>query len=221
MNKITILIMTLLLIFSLSACGGTDRTEPQNSSDVAVADNTDNGNPQNFPDVAPAGNTDSSIDEGTVKDGSEPQKPLQGDADGAPTGEPTAHNSDDEETSTADNIVALAESLIGAEYEWGAAGPDTFDNSGFVYYCFKENGIELPRKTKEMIAAGTAVEPEDLLPGDLVFFTYNEDGSASYVGIYIGEGQFIAENNENSPVCLHDLTLDYYIKIYVGARRYF
>jgi cell wall-associated NlpC family hydrolase len=54
-----------------------------------------------------------------------------------------------------------------------------------------------------------------------VFFTYNDDRSASYVGIYMGDGQFIAENNEDSPVCLHDMTLDYYMNIYVGARRYF
>ncbi len=147
--------------------------------------------------------------------------PVQGDDDGETAEEPAASNGDDEETSTAGSIVALAESLIGAEYEWGAAGPDTFDNSGFVYYCFKENGITLPRKTADMFASGTAVEPEDLLPGDLVFFTYNEDRSASYVGIYIGDGQFVAENNENSPVCIHDMTLDYFVEIYVGARRYF
>ena len=147
--------------------------------------------------------------------------PVQGDADEESAEELTVDSGDNEGISTADSIVALAESLIGAEYEWGAAGPDTFDNSGFVYYCFYENGITLPRKTADMFAAGTAVELEDLMPGDLVFFTYNEDRSASYVGIYIGDGEFIAENNENSPVCIHDMTLDYYVDIYVGARRYF
>ena len=150
--------------------------------------------------------------------------PLQGDADGETgekPGEEPAAGGDAEEASAADRIVSLAESLIGAEYEWGAAGPDTFDNSGFAYYCFSENGINVPRRTQEMFAAGTAVEQEDLLPGDLVFFTYNEDQSASYVGIYVGGGQFIAENNESSPVCAYDMTLDYFTQIYVGARRYF
>ena len=147
--------------------------------------------------------------------------PLQGDEDGASDEEiPAADNGADVENSTADSVAALAQSLIGAEYEWGAVGPDTFDNSGFVYYCFKESGITLPRKTADMFASGTAVEQEDLLPGDLVFFTYNEDESASYVGIYIGDGQFVAENNEDSPVCIHDMTLDYYTQIYIGARRY-
>jgi cell wall-associated NlpC family hydrolase len=70
-----------------------------------------------------------------------------------------------------------------------------------------------------MFTAGTAVESEDLLPGDLVFFTYNEDKSASYVGIYLGDGQFIAENNEKQPVRIQDMTLDYYKEIYIGARR--
>ena len=170
------------------------------------------------------------VDSGATRDNllllaEELYNPVQGDADGASdeeeTEEQAVNNDDAEEMTTADSIVALAQSLIGAEYEWGAEGPDTFDNSGFVYYCFTENGVSIPRKTTDMYDAGTVVEVEDLLPGDLVFFTYNEDKSASYVGIYIGDGQFIAENNEDSPVCIHDMTLNYYVEIYIGARRYF
>ncbi len=80
--------------------------------------------------------------------------PLQGDAGGEPAGEPAADPGDEEGISTADGIVALAESLIGAEYEWGATGPDTFDNSGFAYYCFKENGITLRGKRRICLHRG-------------------------------------------------------------------
>ena len=124
-----------------------------------------------------------------------------------------------EETQTAASVVTLAQSLIGAPFEWGATGPDTFDNSGFVYYCFAQNGVTVPRMTADMAKDGLAVEQADLLPGDLVFFSY-DGGDPSYVGIYIGDGKFIAENNEDSPVCTHDMTLSYYQDIYVCARRY-
>ncbi len=219
-NKITSFFIALMLLLSLSACGGSGGREPKTTPDAAETDNTDAGEQQEPSDTPAADNTDESIDDADEED---PQDSAEIDIppqSAEPTAEQPVASGGDEETTTADSVVALAQSLIGAAYEWGAAGPDTFDNSGFVYYCFKENGITLPRKTSEMFASGTPVEQEDLLPGDLVFFTYNDDRSASYVGIYIGGGQFIAENNEDRPVSIHDMTLDYYTKIYVGARRY-
>jgi cell wall-associated NlpC family hydrolase len=123
-------------------------------------------------------------------------------------------------TDTASAILELARSLVGAPYEWGASGPDTFDNSGFVWYCFTENGVEIPRRTSEMFEAGTSVEQENLLPGDLVFFTYNEDGSVSYVALYLGDGQMIAENNVDKPVKIMDMTTEYFQSRFVGARRF-
>ena len=232
--RITAFIITLMLILTIYACGGNeqkispdtvtagaDSGGQKSSADAAVTDAM-GGSEQQKPAETTAGDSiDTSIDgadEGSpaVSPEIETSPPVD-----EPSGEPAEAPGGGEEMTTADSIVALAQSLIGAEYEWGAAGPDKFDNSGFVYYCFKENGITLPRKTSEMFASGTPVEREDLLPGDLVFFTYNEDRSASYVGIYLGDGRFIAENNEDRPVSIHDMTLDYYTKIYVGARRYF
>lgn len=120
----------------------------------------------------------------------------------------------------AEKICQLAKSKVGAEYVYGGAGPDTFDNSGFVYYCFKENGIDIARRTTQMYEGGTPVAQDDLQPGDVVFFTYEDDRSPSYVGIYLGDGQFIAENREGVPVTIMDMTTKYFQDIYIGARRY-
>ncbi len=222
-KQIPIFIMTLMLVLSLCACGGADGSEPQNITPSAPADNSGGGVDEAIPDNTDASSNGATTDNPDVSNevGTPPDIPqLSEEPSEEPSESPVMASGDDHETSSVNSVVALAESLIGAEFEWGAAGPDTFDNSGFAYYCFKENGITIPRKTVEMFASGTAVEREDLLPGDLVFFTYNDDRSASYVGIYMGDGQFIAENNEDSPVCIHDMTLDYYTKIYIGARRY-
>ena len=122
-------------------------------------------------------------------------------------------------SSTAEAIVELAKSLEGAAFEWGASGPDTFDNSGFVCYCFAQNGVIVPRITSDMLSDGLNVERESLLPGDLVFFSF--DGSTpNYVGIYIGDGKFIAENSEESPVAVRDMSAGYYSSLFVCARRY-
>ena len=130
-------------------------------------------------------------------------------------------SAEDPNKSVAEKICALAQTKIGAEFESGGTGPNTFDNSGFVYWCFKENGISIPRRTTEMYKGGTEISSQsDLKPGDLVFFTYEEDRSASYVGIYLGGGKFIAESKPGNPVKIMDLNSSYWSSIYIGARRY-
>ncbi|MBQ9980843.1 MAG: C40 family peptidase, partial [Oscillospiraceae bacterium] len=82
------------------------------------------------------------------------------------------------------------------------------------------NGVEVGRTTGEIYAKGTEVAKEDILPGDVLFFTYSDDGSATYCGIYVGDGVFIAANNEDSPVSQIDFTDNHYQQRFVGARRY-
>lgn len=117
-------------------------------------------------------------------------------------------------------VAALAKSLVGTPFRLGAAGPDAFDNSGFLVYCYQHFGIPLPRKTGEIAKAGTAVERADLQPGDAVFFYNDTPGAAQYAGIYIGDGRFVSCNNEDSPTKIQDLRLPYFTQHYVGARRF-
>lgn len=127
----------------------------------------------------------------------------------APSGEPTGHP-----------VADLARTLIGTTFEVGASGPTTFDNSGFVYYCFKQNGITLPRRTTGMFQTGSPVEKSGLQPGDAVFFSLDDSGEATFTGIYVGNDQFISCNNENSPTKLQSLKSGYFAERYIGARRY-
>ena len=61
--------------------------------------------------------------------------------------------------------------MIVKPFKMGGIGPDEFDNSGFIYYCFKESGVAVPRLTGDLYKAGTAVEKADLKPGDVVFLS--------------------------------------------------
>ena len=117
-------------------------------------------------------------------------------------------------------MAALAKTLIDKPFELGAAGPDKFDNSGLVYYCFQQNGIDIPRRTSDMFKAGTAVEMEDLQPGDVVFYYMETEGNAEYAGIYVGDDQFVAANNPDSPSSLQTVSWKYFTDRFVGARRY-
>lgn len=84
-------------------------------------------------------------------------------------------------------IVDFAYGYIGAPYVYGAAGPSSFDCSGFTSFVFRNAaGIDITRTTYSQIGVGTPVSYGELQPGDLVF-TYGLD----HVGIYVGGGQYI------------------------------
>lgn len=84
-------------------------------------------------------------------------------------------------------IVDFAYGYIGAPYVYGAAGPSSFDCSGFTSFVFRNAaGIDITRTTYTQIGVGTPVSYGELQPGDLVF-TYGLD----HVGIYVGGGQYI------------------------------
>lgn len=90
------------------------------------------------------------------------------------------------------NMLLQSVSLMGIAYKWGGNTPDTgMDCSGFVRYVFKKSlGINLPRTAAEMAKVGKKVDPNDLEPGDLMFFNTRR-GSNTHIGIYLGNNKFI------------------------------
>jgi hypothetical protein len=84
-----------------------------------------------------------------------------------------------------DDVIALATAQEGKPYVYGDEGPDTFDCSGLMQYCFGLVGISLPRTSQEQQAWATPVKSP--LPGDLVFYGQ----PATHVGLYLGGGKMI------------------------------
>ncbi len=83
--------------------------------------------------------------------------------------------------------LGTAYSLIGSPYVYGATGPDSFDCSGLVCYCY---GYSRGRDTYSMIASlqstgSWKTSMSDLAVGDLVFT------SEGHVGIYAGGGMMV------------------------------
>jgi len=63
-----------------------------------------------------------------------------------------------------------AEYFAGAPYQWGGVTPWGVDCSGLVQTTFLARGTMLPRDSAEQAACGVAVTPDDIRPGDLLFF---------------------------------------------------
>jgi len=107
--------------------------------------------------------------------------------------------------STRLSILTQARQQIGKPYLWGAAGPDAFDCSGLVNYCYANSGIAaLDPGGSHGPTANDLYETYcdslgsvgDLLPGDLVFYDYEwSDYYGAYrvphVGIYTDSGTVI------------------------------
>ncbi|NCB76171.1 MAG: glycoside hydrolase [Negativicutes bacterium] len=115
-------------------------------------------------------------------------------------------------------IVQMAQQYMGTPYAWGGSSPGGFDCSGFIYYIYSQFGISLPRMSDGQFEVGRAISGDNLLPGDLVFFTTYEPG-ASHVGIYLGGGRFIHASSAAGEVTITPLGKSYYQERYLGARR--
>jgi cell wall-associated NlpC family hydrolase len=119
-----------------------------------------------------------------------------------------------------EEISIQAMSLVGVPYRWGGNTPDSgFDCSGLVrYVVLRAASVNLPRTTAEMSGRGESIEPDEIAPGDLIFF--NTTGRAhSHVGIYVGKLRFVNAPSTGGTVRLDYLTNPYWAKRFDGIRR--
>jgi cell wall-associated NlpC family hydrolase len=116
------------------------------------------------------------------------------------------------------DIATTALNLKGTPYLYGGNSQVGFDCSGFTSYVFSKHGILLPRLASDQYLVGIAIEREELLPGDLVFFETVSPGS-SHVGVAIGSDDFIHAPNSNSKVRIERLDSSYWNERYVGGKR--
>jgi uncharacterized protein YgiM (DUF1202 family) len=122
---------------------------------------------------------------------------------------------------TGEDIVAKAEEYLGVPYLWGGFTPMGFDCSGLVQYVYKQLGISLERTTYYQVHQGVIVDRNDLKPGDLIFFTTNDDdpNDISHVGIYKGNDLFIQSPKPGDYVRVSNLNSAYYSNRYYVAKR--
>ncbi len=127
------------------------------------------------------------------------------------------------QSQAASKLISIAKSKLGSPYKWGAAGPNRFDCSGFVRYCYQQAyGIDLPHSSSLLSKQGTTISKNDLQAGDIVFFTTNRSGSVNHAGIYIGNGQFIQASSSSSngkKVCISSLDSGFYSEVFKWGKR--
>ena len=116
-------------------------------------------------------------------------------------------------------VVNLALALRGTPYRTGGTDPDSgFDCSGFTQYVFAQQGLALPREVRDQYRAGSPVNPQDVAPGDLVFFTTTAPGP-THVGIALGDDAFIHAPSSTGVVRVERLSASYWSRRFLQARR--
>ena len=117
-----------------------------------------------------------------------------------------------------DRLIAEAKKHLGKKYVFGASGPNTFDCSGLVQYCYKQIGIKLPRVSYQQAAGGVRISKANAKPGDIVSFKQN-GSRVDHVGIYLGNNQIIHAPNERTVVKIQSLD-GYWGRVVYGFHRY-
>jgi len=127
----------------------------------------------------------------------------------------------------ADSIIAYAYTLEGIPYRWAGKTPQGFDCSGFIFHVFNKYGIDLPASSSVLYNEGVPILKDDLVKGDLVFFTGTDTNikKVGHVGIISsspGEKlQFIHSSSGGGGrgVTVNDLDHPHYQARYFGAKR--
>ena len=119
-----------------------------------------------------------------------------------------------------DDFVRCARAQVGKRYVWATAGPNTFDCSGLISYCYQQaTGKTITRSSCDQIDLGTPLIGPHAQPGDLAFWG-NDPACPDHVGIHAGNGRIINALNEQRGVVDTPLAGEYGPP-YIGTRRIF
>ncbi len=118
----------------------------------------------------------------------------------------------------AEKLWKAFERYQGTPYQYGGTTARGFDCSGFITTAYRESlGRRLPRTTSQMLRHGDVVHPDDVKPGDIVFFRIG--GKDQHAGIYMGDNRFIHAST-SSGVIMSELNGYYWKDRFSGARRF-
>lgn len=118
-------------------------------------------------------------------------------------------------------IVRTAKSFLNVPYRWGGTSPTGgFDCSGFSMTVYQLNGLNMPRSSQAQWEVGMSIDRDQLLRGDLVFFTTRGSGEVSHVGIYLGDNNIIHAPGWGKRIRIDSLEEKYYRRHFVGIRSY-
>ncbi|WP_320171235.1 C40 family peptidase [Maridesulfovibrio sp.] len=125
-------------------------------------------------------------------------------------------------SSKGSRVVSTARSLLGIPYRWGGRSPETgFDCSGFIWYVYNRNGINLPRSTSGLLTVGRPVGKSSIRAGDILLYKVSKKGKSLHAAIATGSGTFVHSPSSGKTVCEVSMSGPYWRGRLIEARRVF
>lgn len=122
-------------------------------------------------------------------------------------------------TSLQTKVVQSARSQIGARYRAGGTTPRGFDCSGLIWWAYKQNGINVPRMTRDQAKAGRNVNRRSMQVGDILVFNTRQGRNGLHTGLYTGKGMFVHSPSSGKRVRQDSLQTGYWKKRLIRIRR--
>ena len=124
------------------------------------------------------------------------------------------------------NVKQSVDSFLGVPYLWGGETRQGTDCSGFTQTVFSEQGVRIPRVSRDQhehlkqtdALVGGPADQEELRRGDLVFFNKNGRGRITHVGMFVGDGKF-AHASCSKGVVVSGFEKRYYQRLFVDGGR--
>lgn len=121
-----------------------------------------------------------------------------------------------------EQIAMDALSHLDEPYVFGRSGPDCFDCSGLLVYCFGKHNVALDHSA-EIIGSDERylilTKPSQLLVGDIVCFdTVDDRDPSDHVGIWLGGNRFVHASSRQGKVVVSELE-GFYLDRFTFGRR--
>jgi cell wall-associated NlpC family hydrolase len=87
-----------------------------------------------------------------------------------------------------EQVIGIALAQRGHGYVLGTEGPDTFDCSGLIQWSYAQIGMATTRTTFTQLDNLPSIQPEQVQPGDMVYFQYSWDQHVGMLADVDGDG---------------------------------
>jgi cell wall-associated NlpC family hydrolase len=119
----------------------------------------------------------------------------------------------------ADDLFALAESLVGVPYKWGGTVADSLDCASLPYRLFHAYGIQMSRDADDQALEGEFVDRYHVRKGDLIFVSESSRGKITHEVIYWGN-DMVMDADITSGVMIRPLSEFFVYYFWITARRF-
>ncbi|UJL45828.1 LysM peptidoglycan-binding domain-containing protein [Virgibacillus sp. NKC19-16] len=119
-----------------------------------------------------------------------------------------------------DQLINAAKAQMGTPYVWGGSTTSGFDCSGFIYYAYKQAGMDISR-TNTQGYYDRSYDVSNPQVGDLVFFEGTYKAGISHMGIYLGDGDFIHAGSSTGVTISNVNDPYYWSKHFEGYKRFY